>query len=305
MNARELELYNNLSALVTTNEAFYYQDFNLDSKTYRIFNYRLASYTNFLAPDAKECRGIMFELDEAGNLYRLACRPMEKFWNYLECPDTMNLDLSQVVDIELKVDGSLISSYMHNGELRLKSKGSLFSQQALDAIAWLNRTENEVLYALLRQTTIQGYTVNLEWISPTNRIVVGYLNDELKVLNVRHTIDGSYLSYNQLGVQRFPIFGSGDLSASFNQLGELRFPIFGSGDLSASLCDYWTDRIEVTDPISFVASIPDMTNDIEGYVLLMSSGQRMKIKTKKYLALHHTKDSINSKRRLLDRKSVV
>lgn len=280
MNIREQEIYNNLLALVTSNETFYYQDFTLDNKIYRIFNYRLASYTNFLAPDAKECRGIMFELNVDGSLYRLACRPPEKFWNYLECPATMNIDLTDVVDIELKVDGSLISTYMHNGDLRLKSKGSLSSQQANDAMAWLFHTENKNLYSLLKQSSTDGYTVNCEWLSPNNRIVIGYEKDELKVLNIRNMIDGSYLSYNELLVRRFPTFGS--------------------GNLSSSLCDYWTDKIKVDNPIAFVASIPDMTDNIEGYVLLMASGQRMKIKTKKYLALHHTKDSINSRRRLFE-----
>ncbi|UQJ95715.1 RNA ligase 1 and tail fiber attachment catalyst [Klebsiella phage CPRSB] len=29
----------------------------------RIFNYRMASYTDWLKPGALECRGIMFEMD--------------------------------------------------------------------------------------------------------------------------------------------------------------------------------------------------------------------------------------------------
>ena len=40
--------------------------------------------------------------------------------------------------------------------------------------------------------------------------------------------------------------------------------------------------------------------NIEGYVIRLASGQRVKIKTAWYLALHHTKDSINSPRRLFE-----
>jgi hypothetical protein len=39
-----------------SNEAFYFMDYG----QYRVFNYRLASYTDFLAKDALEARGIMF-----------------------------------------------------------------------------------------------------------------------------------------------------------------------------------------------------------------------------------------------------
>ena len=48
--------------LTDTSEAFYFKDFPLNDAIYRIFNYRLASYTEFLAPNALECRGHMFEV---------------------------------------------------------------------------------------------------------------------------------------------------------------------------------------------------------------------------------------------------
>lgn len=86
------DLYYQLMALCesTDRDAFYYQDFssgNEDEYTYRIFNYRLASYTDFLQPGAIEARGIMFRVSSrhaAAEPLELVCRPMAKFFNYSE-----------------------------------------------------------------------------------------------------------------------------------------------------------------------------------------------------------------------------
>lgn len=262
MNTFQKQLYADLMNLVATNEAFYFQDFNLDGTTYRIFNYRLASYTDFLLPNAVECRGVMFEVN-GNEAVRLAALPMEKFFNLNENPMTMGLDLTQVVAIQEKADGSLMSTYMHNGQLRLKSKGSLFSEQALAAMKWLDRAENLQLATLLTAWTGQEWTVNLEWCSPEHRIVLGYMNPTLKVLNMR---------YNPTGVY------SQDLG-----------PFEG----------WAVENVETNDPAAFVASIPAMT-DVEGYVVRLASGQRVKVKCDWYLSLHHAKDSVNNPRRLFE-----
>lgn len=265
MNDMQIKLYDGLMALVANNEAFYHQDFVLDGKTYRIFNYRLASYTDFLQPGALECRGIMFEIDSSG-MVRLAAMPMEKFFNLNENPMSMNLDLTQVDEILLKVDGSLMSTYLHNDTLKIKSKGSISSEQCIAAMDWL---ELQPLFTrVLKSLTDLNWTVNLEWCSPVHRIVIGYAKPHLKVLNARNRTTGAYMDYQ-------------------------------------TLCDVFStenviDRIQVSDPVAFVASIPSMTEDIEGYVIRLKSGQRVKIKTEKYLSLHHAKDSVNNPRRLFE-----
>ncbi len=67
--------------------------------------------------------------------------------------------------------------------------------------------------------------------------------------------------------------------------------------------DRWIDNVDI-DPTyvtvqEFVEDIPDMTG-IEGYVVRLKSGQRVKIKTEWYLTQHRAKDSINSPRRLFE-----
>lgn len=263
MNNYQQSLYRDLLLLTKKNEAFYFQDFQLDKKTYRIFNYRLASYTDFLEPSAIECRGVMFEVqnDEA---ICLAALPMEKFFNLNENPLTTNLNLSEVVEIEEKADGSLMSTYIHNGELRLKSKGSIFSQQALAAMEWLSKKPD--FKKKLTDITNLGFTVNLEWCSPEHRIVLGYTEPSLKILNVRNRYNGEY-TYDW--------------------------------KYSNECSMYAVQSVKVDDPAAFVASISSMEN-IEGYVIRLKSGQRVKIKTNWYLSLHRAKDDINNPRRLFE-----
>jgi RNA ligase len=271
MNLYQVELYENLMKLCASTEAFYYQDFNLDNSTMRIFNYRLASYTDFLAPGAIECRGIMYEVDSASNEpIHLASLPMHKFFNYRENPLTMDLDLTKIKTIETKADGSLISTYIHNNELRLKSKGSLSSDQALAAMKWLDRPENLSFKNQLYDLTENWFlTVNLEWCSIENRIVIGYNEPQLFVLNARYRYTGKYLSFDTIKLSHVDVH-----SRHIN-------------------------TISVKDPVEFVTSIPLMQN-IEGFVAKLEDGTWIKIKTNWYLSLHRAKDSINSPRRLFE-----
>lgn len=286
LNEYQKTLYNDLMNLVETNEAFYFTDQELDGSTYRIFNYRLASYMDFQAPNARECRGTTFRIRD-GEAIRLVALPMEKFWNLHENPHTIDLDLSQINQVMLKADGSLISTYMHKGQFRLKTKGSLFSDQALNAMEFLNRPENSRLEWQLKQLTEYGYCINMEWCAPDNRIVIGYLEPKLTILNIRVLDTGEYV----------------------------KFPDRISIDYDA-LHENWIEITELNATEEFVKSIPDMQG-VEGYVIQIPGDhakirtgtdahwnvdgiQHVKVKTEWYLVQHRAKDSINSPRRLYE-----
>lgn len=272
MNDYQLKLYNDLIELADTDEAFFYKDFYVDETVYRIFNYRLASYMDFLKPSALECRGVMFEVAD-GLVVRLVTLPMEKFFNLHENPMTMNLDLSEVDDVELKADGSLISTYLHDHTLRLKSKGSLESDQALDSMAFLEHPDNYEFKMQLQVLAALGYTVNMEWCAPHNRIVLSYENPQLTVLNIRNNATGEYVDYY-------------DVVSREEEFYEIE--------------ERWIEKLDIKDHAKFVSEIPDMEG-VEGYVVrLVSTGQRVKIKTEWYLVQHRAKDSINSPRRLFE-----
>lgn len=267
------QLFNQLEELVSSSETFYRQEFILGNARYWIYNYRLATYTEFLKPGAMEARGIMFEVDANDNPIRIASRPMQKFFNLNENPLTMNLDLSLVDNVELKADGSLMSTYTHNGEVRLKSKGSLFSEQALDAMKWLMDLSDDRrarMRGMLHALEAQGYTINLEWTAPFNRIVIGYAEPCLTVLNARHRETGDYLPREIL-------------DSYFHEQWNI-IPCVNTNGL---------------DVASFVQSIPSLTDDIEGYVCRIGD-LWFKCKTEKYMSLHHAKDSITNPRRLFE-----
>lgn len=295
MNTYQTDLYNKLMHLVETNEAFYYVDQNIidglaesTKSVYRIFLYRLASYTDFQLPGALECRGITFEITEEGDNaqpIRLAAMPMEKFFNLYENPFTTNLDLSGIESVMLKADGSLISSLLHNNRVWLKSKGSLWSDQATAANAWLYQHEKFLHEVHVLAT--HGYTVNFEWTAPDNRIVIGYQEPRLTVLNIRNNVDGSYVRYPERVSEDF-----------------------------VEIHKHWISLEHPTNINEFVNQIPSMQG-IEGYVVCISSGnnhakiqyedgsccvpiQHVKIKTEWYLTQHRAKDSIDSPRRLYE-----
>jgi T4 RnlA family RNA ligase len=269
----QTDMYNNLMKNVVDSEAFFFADRELDGLTYRIFNYRLASYTEFLRPSALECRGHMFELDNCGNPICLSSLPMEKFFNLNENPLTMDLDLSTVDMIELKADGSLISTYLHNGDLRLKTKGSIDSDQCVAAMAYLEQPKHAKFKSALTKLAIAQCTVNMEWCAPDNRIVLSYMEPELTVLNIRYNLTGDY--YNAFDAA------------------------FDNHDTIETIRAHHIPRLKKLEPIKFVAGIPEMLN-IEGYIVRLATGQRVKIKTLWYLVQHRAKDSINSDRRLYE-----
>jgi T4 RnlA family RNA ligase len=264
-----LELFENLMLLCEGEDSpFSFKDHEFGGDTFRIFNYRIASYTDFCKPDALECRGIMFKLQD-GKPVRIACRPPKKFFNLNENPFTMNLDHDKIVEFMVKADGSLISSFLWGDKynLGLKSKAALASEQAVWAMEYLNRPENEAFKDEIHELTIKGWTVNMEYVAPENRVVLPYQKPELLVLNIRNNETGLTLFHNQ---------------------------VYGCPGLN------WVRSKQVDDKEKakeFVKEIPSMV-DIEGFVIRYDDGLLVKVKTEWYLHLHLTKDSIVIPRRL-------
>lgn len=277
ISAHQLELYNDLLALAA-NEAFYTIDQTLDGVVYRIFNYRLASYSDFCNKNALECRGIMFEMN--GDVpVRLAARTPEKFFNYRENPFTMNVDFTETTLIMDKADGSLISTFLHNGKVRVKTKASLFSEQAV-AAQRIVETDN-TLREVLEYWCNHDYTVNLEYVAPSNRIVVAYEKPSLVILSIRHNETGDYVHPQSLRVM------------NRNEIYNLTL-------------SRWVEYFDLNYIINKHGSVESFVDDIsvmegiEGFVIRLSSGLHLKIKTAWYLTRHRAKDSINSTRRLFE-----
>lgn len=273
MNQEQITLYTDLMTLDAETEAFFFNDHVLDDTTYRIFNYRIASYTDFCRPNALECRGIMFEMD-GENAVRLACRPQVKFFNLGENPFTMNLDLSadNIKSVMMKEDGSLISSFMHNGEVRFKSKGSLSSDQADWANMWFTKQSNELREAISILTRT-NHTLNFEYCAPYNRIVLNYPAESMILLNGRCNETGETIHVDQMGTT-------------------LRSIAVKSADEYSENFRYYSDKELVEKYSGF--------QDIEGFIVELQDGLFFKLKTDWYLVQHRAKDSVDSPRRLFE-----
>lgn len=259
-------LFDDLMTLCDNAEAFYYVDqIGRDGAMYRVFTYRLASYTDFQHKNAIECRGHTFRKGSDG--WKLASLPMHKFFNYGEHLGwKTELDLSTIHTVMDKLDGSLISTVIDsNGELFLKSKTSFISSQAADAANYLGNNAG-LRDKVTHLVTDRVCTVNFEWTSPNNQIVIGYSVPKLTVLNVRYHDTGEYMSHNEI----VEYFGQEH--------------VVGTHDLPE-------------DPAQFMLDAEEMRG-IEGFVIRLDNGLWMKHKTAVYCTLHHLKDSINNPRRL-------
>ena len=278
MNAYQTELYLNLMTLCDGSDAFYFADQELDGFTYRIFNYRLASYSNFLEPAALECRGIMFKIDEEGNALELSAHPMPKFFNLNENPFTMELDLSDnnIRRIEMKADGSLMSTFCYkttgtNTHLGIKSKGSLHSDQVKMTHAFLEK--NKALADEFILLAKRGYTANMELVSPNNRIVLNYDKTDLIILNIRDNVTGKYMLRSELDDAQYPCIAT------------------------KWVAEAWHTGLD--GGAVLVSRAKDLTG-IEGFIVYLNDGTIFKLKTEWYLVQHRAKDNVDSPRRLFE-----
>jgi len=274
MNEYQYELWDKLSHLEKTHESFHKRDFHFDGRFYRVFTYFLAGYAEFQLPGALEARGIMFETSNPGLkplvAIDLVSLPFPKFFNLHENPMTMDMDLSKVSAVYDKMDGSMMSTFTHQGDLWLKSKKSPFSVHAASAMKYLRKCDNRQLRKELQALEEHGITTVLEWVSPRQpfRIVVGYPEDGLVVLGGRNCCTGEFYEFD---------------------------------DRTPEICRRLVRQIDVQgDMESFINAVDSDESGIEGYVLHFEDGQMVKIKTKWYRDRHHVKDDVKFSRRLFE-----
>lgn len=273
-------LYDDLMTLCENSDSFYYVDRQVLGETYRVFNYRLTSWTEMLRPNARNCRGTTFLATRDGG-YILASLPPEKFFNYEE--GTIDHTQHQIGCVMNKLDGSLISTVdIGKNYCLLKSKSSFDSEQAIAATDWLDANANHNFLVLIYTISSMGFTVNMEWTSPENRIVVPYQESRLTILNIRdNTIDGAFGTtyYGNELVMKL---------ASYDLYGEPEFFV-----------DYQVMRTSDHNVINKMKE-----EEVgEGYVVEIQHPEGsylVKVKNHKYLSLHKTKDIVNIPFRLFE-----
>jgi RNA ligase len=155
-----------------------------DGAGLRILNYSDAAMYTAGAwdnPAVRTCRGIIVD-----DNWTIRARPWVKFFNHGQA-EAGTLDLTAPVEVTDKLDGSLgIIHRALNGQLRVATRGSFESDQAIHATAVLHARYPEF-------DDVDTLTPLVEIVYPANRIVCDYGDmDDLILLGSVHIESGRY-----------------------------------------------------------------------------------------------------------------
>ena len=267
MNKFQSTLYANLMKLVEDSKndkrpTFVYKEVactDNENVIYRIFNYQLPKYSDFLKEGALSCRGTMFRINTETKEVSLASLPMDKFFGYGENPSTMKIPFTDIAVAYLKVDGSLLSSYARTDHtLGLKSKSEPVF--AFDSLIQEYFKTNQKLKDVLLKLAQDDFTVDLEFVSPENRVILEYSEVAMHILNIRNNLTGEYVD-----------FRCKEFLAKYPDI---------------------TDYLVVSMPLDEFKNLDDknkllnLTN-IEGAVIRLKDGRLVKMKTVWYMSQHN------------------
>lgn len=231
----------------------------VDGVNLSIVSYMVATPDLWDVENALEARGVTF--DEQGNCI---ARTMEKFFNVGENKHTQLSESdflgSYVFD---KLDGSMISVVMINGKLFAKSKKSFYSDVALMAQKFIDI--NQSYQEFCKSIIASGYTPTFEFESPNAQIVVEQKEEKMTLLLVRDIESGKYLEFDRL----------------VNWAKEYNVPV-----VNGMYFDDFYNGFLVSPDENFLDFLRKNVKDVEGWVFLLSTGQRVKLKTDWYLLRH-------------------
>jgi T4 RnlA family RNA ligase len=228
-----------------------------------LFDYLAPTYKEFLAPvpdhfglAAFELRGLCFVFENGMENEPKRYILLHKFFN-LNQNEAYQLDQIKdktIIRIQDKLDGSVIRFVEIGGKIIAKSKMSFASEQAQMAQKIFDEDEN--LQKFVRGTLSNDEAAIFELISPFNQIVVRYNKPELRLLQLRDEKTGDYKDiYSHPWVEKFSIKTTQNFSERY---------------------DSWKDLLEQAAGVE----------GVEGWVITLSDGMMIKLKTLWYCARH-------------------
>lgn len=269
----EKDLYSKFKKSIENSETFYSSSQTIDWNIIESFSYRLASWSEFNSDSLKkEMRGLAFITDKEKNT-NLFTIWFHKFFNYWEWEwenSTVNiLHREQIESIDDKLDWSLILVWrLPDNRIIAKSKTSINSDQAVKSTEIINKSKELQFFI---NTLLDNWLFPIfEYVWPDNRIVLSYNTSELVLTGIRKTKDGTYLHRNEREKLR--------------------------KELAPNL------KSSVSHEIWFNDVLQKQENDkwYEWFVVSFKNGDRMKVKLKSYVQLHHTKDEVNNVKRVIE-----
>jgi len=229
----------------------------LDKGDFTVIQYNVEKPDTFDSIEAMECRGIVF-CNKTGKVLR---RPFEKFWNVNQRDHTLAYLLDEtrkIVRMTEKLDGTMISPFMLNGEIFWGTKrcANEFNEYIKNS-----GIINDNLKQFILDMIADGYTPMFEYHDPSFEgtcIVVNYPQRFIRLLAVRDNTTGEYLPTSQLAN-----------NYDIDVLTESKIP-FNSVQHA-------------------VESVQQEENH-EGYVMELDDGSRVKLKTLWYCQKHRLID---------------
>jgi T4 RnlA family RNA ligase len=250
---KRLLTYNEALELTKSSEdTFYESKFIVDGFNISIFNYRLAQYSDFKNNSAFNARGLTYVFNSDGSLYKRYLL-LHKFFNLNQVEETQYSLIKdyKIKSIYNKEDGSVASFIrLPNGRVIAKSKMSFESDQAVGMMRLYN--SNKELRDFVNWSLDNDLIAVFEYVSPQNRIVLKYSNEELILLRLRDNKTGKYL----------------DLSDYSDKIGSIKVAPSEVGTLDKLI------------------DLSHSVEDKEGWIVEFTNGLFIKIKTVWYCSLH-------------------
>lgn len=235
---------------------------------FRVLNYSQIDSPK-MHPVVQECRGLILDVD-----HNIICRPFKRFLNYGE-GDTKTFDFSDVTVYE-KADGSMVKVYWnpHGSKWEIGTRGTAFAEAnhvfglktdwtfreaILDA---MNFSEEQFQTCMSQMS--REHTYIFEYVSPYNRIVTPYERPMVVLLACIRNDNGEELTFSQLHK-------------------EVGYFLFSKG-MNLRVATVY----DVKGSDAIVALAESLPNLQEGFVVYNNkSGERIKIKSSVYCAIHH------------------
>lgn len=185
----------------------------------------------------------------------VVARPFRKFFNMEEGKHTP----TEYFKVYEKMDGSLGILFNYNGEWVMATRGSFTSDQAVKGMEMLSKYDYNKLH--------KNFTYLFEIIYSDNRIVCSYDYEDVVLLGVINTKQGYEVN----------LHGDSDMRIQ-NLVKNLGFNVVKQYD---GISDYSVLKGMVRD-------------DAEGFVVLFSNWDRMKVKGVEYLRLHKIMTNVST-----------
>ena len=183
------------------NSPFYESKYLIDGFPISIFNYRLAQFKDFDNPlpnniniKAFEMRGLTFVFNKDGSLFKRFLL-LEKFFNLNQVPNTMYSIVKnyKIKFINNKEDGSIASFIqLPSGKIIGKSKMGFDNDQA-KGINKIYKTREDI-NAFVNWCISNNISPIFEYVAPSNRIVIRYIEEDLILLRMRNNDTGKHLN---------------------------------------------------------------------------------------------------------------